>query len=93
MRPKMIFIALTMVVLVLIGALIATMYAPARFFLDFLRVPPEAGGDARYFDLTPAQYLSVVLLGVGIYFWVKIKDAPPAVWREYKPDSAPTDSK
>ncbi len=74
-------------------ALIATMYAPARFFLDFLRVPPEAGGDARYLDLTPAQYLSVGLFALGLYFWFRIKDQPAAVWRAYVHNSAKADSK
>ncbi|MBN2195584.1 MAG: prolipoprotein diacylglyceryl transferase [Polyangiaceae bacterium] len=48
------------------GFFIATMalyYAPVRFALDFLRV-----GDARYFALTPAQWLSIVLVVVGVGF-------------------------
>ncbi|MCP5468540.1 MAG: prolipoprotein diacylglyceryl transferase [Deltaproteobacteria bacterium] len=49
--------------------LLALLYAPVRFALDFLRIPATQGGDIRYFGLTPAQYLSLVLLGFGIYFW------------------------
>ncbi len=41
-------------------------YAPVRFLLDFLREGPDAGGDVRYLWLTPAQYGSVLLLGVGL---------------------------
>ncbi|MBI2037663.1 MAG: prolipoprotein diacylglyceryl transferase [Candidatus Magasanikbacteria bacterium] len=41
-------------------------YAVARFFLDFLRVPPDfPGGDARFGFLTPAQWGMVVVL-VGL---------------------------
>jgi phosphatidylglycerol:prolipoprotein diacylglycerol transferase len=42
-------------------ALICLLYAPVRFVLDYLRV-----GDARYLGLTPAQYASLAVLGVGI---------------------------
>lgn len=34
----------------------------------FLRVSDSAGGDTRYLGLTPAQYLSIALVGVAIYF-------------------------
>lgn len=37
-------------------------YALARFFLDFLRI-----ADVRYFGLTPAQYLCVLLFGFGAW--------------------------
>jgi phosphatidylglycerol:prolipoprotein diacylglycerol transferase len=43
-------------------------YAPIRFFLDFLRAPAIDGGDVRYALLTPAQWACVVLLGYG--FWL-----------------------
>lgn len=48
-----------------------TLYAPVRFLLDFLREQEGAGlvgGDPRYGGLTPAQWASVGLLGVGGYF-------------------------
>lgn len=48
-----------------------TAYAPVRFFLDFLREQEGAGlvgGDPRYGGLTPAQWASIGLLGIGIYF-------------------------
>jgi phosphatidylglycerol:prolipoprotein diacylglycerol transferase len=47
-------------------ALTALAYAPARFALDFLRLGDEAEGDARYGDLTPAQWCCLVLLFIGI---------------------------
>lgn len=66
-------------------ALVATMYAPARFFFDFLREDVDAGGDIRYFGLTPGHYLSLLLFAVGVYYWVKIWNKPPMVWRKYEP--------
>jgi phosphatidylglycerol:prolipoprotein diacylglycerol transferase len=58
---------------------IAILYTPLRFALDFLR---EA--DATYFGLTPAQYGCVVSLVVGIWFlWhcyrYPIDKIPPAL--------------
>jgi phosphatidylglycerol:prolipoprotein diacylglycerol transferase len=43
--------------------LIAVLYSPFRFGLDFLRA-----ADATYFGLTPAQYASAVSLIAGIWF-------------------------
>lgn len=43
-------------------ALVPLLYAPVRFFLDYLRATPEEGGDPRYLGLTPGQYASVLLL-------------------------------
>ena len=50
-------------------------YAPVRFALDFLRVQ-DAGGlnaavDPRYGGLTPAQWACFVLLGTGVFFFVR----------------------
>jgi phosphatidylglycerol---prolipoprotein diacylglyceryl transferase len=61
------------------------MYAPGRFFFEFFRVPPEVGGDARYFGLTPAQYLSVVFFLLGLRYWLKIRNNPPMEWVKYVP--------
>jgi phosphatidylglycerol:prolipoprotein diacylglycerol transferase len=47
-------------------ALTATTYAPVRFALDFLRESADANGDARYGDLTPAQWWCLVLFVVGL---------------------------
>ena len=53
-------------------AIVALPYSPARFMLDFLRVPPEQGGDARYFGLTPAQYgaVAMMLASLALLAWV-----------------------
>ena len=47
-----------------------TAYAPVRFLLDFMRVQPGdvLPADARYAALTPAQWGSMALLGIGLYF-------------------------
>jgi phosphatidylglycerol:prolipoprotein diacylglycerol transferase len=42
-----------------------------RFFLDFLRAV-----DVRYFYLTPAQYVSLVMVGVGILFFLNKQKVP-----------------
>jgi phosphatidylglycerol:prolipoprotein diacylglycerol transferase len=39
------------------------LYAPARFFLDFLRI-----GDARYFGLTPGQYAGIAVFLAAVFF-------------------------
>jgi phosphatidylglycerol---prolipoprotein diacylglyceryl transferase len=50
-------------------ALLPLLYAPARFFLDFLRAPPLEGGDVRYGGLTPAQWSSVLMVCIGLAVW------------------------
>lgn len=40
------------------------LHGTIRFFLDFLRII-----DARYFYLTPAQYISAVMMIVGVLIW------------------------
>jgi len=57
----------------LIG-LFATMYAPVRFFLDFLRATDVARPDERYAGLTPAQWACIAALGVGI--WLMRRPSP-----------------
>lgn len=47
-----------------------TLYAPVRFFLDFLREDERTnsmGGDPRYGGLTPAQWACFGLLALGIF--------------------------
>jgi phosphatidylglycerol:prolipoprotein diacylglycerol transferase len=44
-------------------------YAPVRFLLDFLRAPPLEGGDVRYAGLTPAQWSSIAMVGIGLAVW------------------------
>jgi phosphatidylglycerol:prolipoprotein diacylglycerol transferase len=41
--------------------LLAVLYAPVRFWLDFLRI-----ADVRYFQFTPGQYGAAVLIVVGV---------------------------
>lgn len=45
-------------------AVVMLIYAPARFFLDTLRV-----ADATYFGLTPGQYFSALLMAVALV-WI-----------------------
>lgn len=43
-------------------------YAPFRFFLDFLRAR-----DVRYFDLTPGQWGAIAVLALGIFMFRRQK--------------------
>lgn len=52
--------------------LLSILYAPVRFLFDFLRAPPESGGDTRYFGLTPAQYGSLALFFVGVFLLYRL---------------------
>lgn len=60
--------------------LLPTSYAPVRFFLDFLREGPDAGGDVRYLGFTPGQYGAVLLLALGVGVLVFIHRRPPLVF-------------
>jgi phosphatidylglycerol---prolipoprotein diacylglyceryl transferase len=51
-------------------ALTGLLYAPVRFFMDYLRFSPES--DPRYFSLTFAQWISIVAFGASIALLVKI---------------------
>ncbi len=44
-------------------------YGVMRFFLDYLRLI-----DVRYWGLTPGQYLSLALIGVGLWQFSKIRN-------------------
>lgn len=46
-------------------AVVAVLYGPARFALDFLRARDLPYVDARYFGLTPAQYGAIALVVWG----------------------------
>jgi phosphatidylglycerol:prolipoprotein diacylglycerol transferase len=50
-------------------AAVSVGYAVVRFPLDFLRAPPEQGGDVRYLGLTPGHYAAVALLALGLYLF------------------------
>ena len=49
--------------------LLPLVYAPVRFFLDFLRAAPLEGGDVRYAGLTPAQWSSILMVCIGLAVW------------------------
>lgn len=46
-------------------------YSVARFFLDFLRATDLPNSDPRYFNLTPAQYGSILFFVIGLTILVK----------------------
>jgi phosphatidylglycerol:prolipoprotein diacylglycerol transferase len=54
-------------------AVLALLYAPVRFFLDFLRQTDLPGADAHFLGLTVAQYGCIVLAGVGIGLLARIR--------------------
>ena len=60
----------------LVVVLAGTLYAPVRFFLDFLRYTDT---DPRYFGLTFAQWMSIVVTVAGVYGLAKLvrRPAPP----------------
>jgi prolipoprotein diacylglyceryltransferase len=79
--------------------LICVLYAPIRFFLDYLRAEPVDQGDIRYLGLTPGQYGSILLFltGVAVWWWIythpevtvpKEAQWPPADDEEDKPQKA-----
>ena len=70
------------------AAIVPILYAPGRFMFDFLRVPPELGGDARYLGMTPAQYMSIVIFIVGWVVFFKVRKNPPLTWVKYEPQGA-----
>ncbi len=59
-----------------VSVLTAMLYAPVRFFLDYLR--PE-DTDPRYFGMTFAQWSSILVFGVAVYAASRIlKNGKPA---------------
>src|SRR5262245_38006494 len=54
-------------------AVLALLYAPVRFLLDFLRQTDLPGADVRFLGLTVAQYGCIVLAGIGIGLLVRIR--------------------
>jgi phosphatidylglycerol:prolipoprotein diacylglycerol transferase len=57
--------------------LFATMYAPVRFGLDFLRARDVERPDERYFALTPAQWACIATLAVGIWLLTRKGEVRP----------------
>ena len=54
-------------------AVLALLYAPARFLGDFLRNTDLPGADVRYLGLTVGQYGALVLCGVGIAVALRLR--------------------
>lgn len=54
-------------------ALLATMYAPVRFFMDFLRNTDLSGADLRYAGLTPAQWIMIALFLLGGWLVMRLR--------------------
>ena len=57
--------------------LFATMYAPVRFGLDFLRAHDVALPDERYAGLTPAQWACIACLATGV--WLLTRKGEPLI--------------
>jgi phosphatidylglycerol:prolipoprotein diacylglycerol transferase len=58
---------------------VAWLYAPARFALDFLRHTDLPNPDPRFLGLTVAQYGCVVLVWVGLHFWRSTRPGPASL--------------
>ena len=54
-------------------AVLALLYGPARFLLDFLRHIDLPGACVRYLGLTMAQYGCIVLAGIGIALLMRVR--------------------
>lgn len=61
----------------MVTALVGLLYAPVRFFLDFLRF--SEASDPRYLGLTFAQWVSIMAFGAAVALVIKIaKNGKPA---------------
>ncbi|MBI2897702.1 MAG: prolipoprotein diacylglyceryl transferase [Deltaproteobacteria bacterium] len=80
-------LAVALTVLVLVAArrkrpagtiigLLALLYAPVRFGLDFLRATGLGHSDPRYAGLTPAQWLSIATFALGLAILSGRRSAP-----------------
>jgi phosphatidylglycerol:prolipoprotein diacylglycerol transferase len=54
-------------------SMLAVGYSVPRFFLDFLRARDVPLADGRIYGLTPAQYVSVILVIAGVALWLIAK--------------------
>jgi phosphatidylglycerol:prolipoprotein diacylglycerol transferase len=57
--------------------LFATMYAPVRFGLDFLRARDVERPDERYANLTPAQWACIGTLALGVWLLTRKGEVRP----------------
>ena len=58
-------------------AVLALLYAPVRFGLDFLRQTDLPGADARHLGLTVAQYGCILLAAIGIGLLLRTRRRAP----------------
>jgi phosphatidylglycerol---prolipoprotein diacylglyceryl transferase len=68
-----------------LAGLIATLYAPVRFLMDYLRLDVT---DPRYFGLTFAQWTSVLTLGAGLFLLARSVIRPPSLEEAVAADAA-----
>jgi phosphatidylglycerol:prolipoprotein diacylglycerol transferase len=72
-------------------------YPPVRFALDFLRVGPDEGGDARYLHLTPAQWACFAFFIVGVVLLRSLMSsaaaAPVTAAADAKPSASSAEAK
>jgi phosphatidylglycerol---prolipoprotein diacylglyceryl transferase len=70
-------------------AWVGLLYAPVRFFLDFLRATDIEGADIRYAGLTPAQYACIasIIACIGILAWLRRVPADATIDRPLTPAS------
>lgn len=70
-----------------LAALLGVLYAPVRFFLDYLRLDTT---DPRYFSLTFAQWSSILAFAVALYVSVQVlKNGKPALTTDDAPPVKP----
>ncbi len=55
-------------------SVVAVYYGLLRLILDFFRATDIPGADIRYFGLTPAQYVAIVMIIAGVNVWRAKKD-------------------
>ncbi|HEX7664391.1 MAG TPA: prolipoprotein diacylglyceryl transferase family protein, partial [Polyangiaceae bacterium] len=72
-------------------AIVALVYSPVRFALDFLRVREGDEGDIRYGALTFAQYSCIAFFLLGLYFVWKIRETK-GTWSRDREDEVRAES-
>lgn len=60
----------------LLMGVLAIGYSVPRFFLDFLRATDLPFSDGRIAGLTPAQYTTILLAGIGVWLVVRARNRP-----------------
>jgi phosphatidylglycerol---prolipoprotein diacylglyceryl transferase len=69
-----------------IAVVAATLYAPVRFALDFLRFSQS---DPRYFGLTFAQWMAILAMLAGVIGMIRLARRPAPPFAERKPSAGP----